>query len=147
VNEFGSTGLLRDAGFVASLMMVMRPDLAPIHARVRGLRETSAGAVASDALFAEIEDALMEGYASALSGDAWSLATEERLHALMIAPDGGEELGTLAADHARFQRQLIALRRSLSDLWRDRDRMRVQSGAARPERRPTLGLDEARANR
>jgi hypothetical protein len=108
----------------------MQPDLAPIHARVHGLRERSAHAAGSDELFAEIEDALMEGYAGALSGDAWSLATEQRLHELMTAPDAGDELGGLAAEHARFQRQLIALRRSLSELWRDRDRMRGHSGAA-----------------
>jgi hypothetical protein len=108
----------------------MRPDLAPIHARVRRLREISADGVASEELFADIEDALMEGYAGALSGDAWSLATEERLHELMTDPDSGSELGALAADHARFQRQLIALRRSLSDLWRDRDRLRGRSNAA-----------------
>jgi hypothetical protein len=130
VNDFRSIGLLRDSGLVASLTVVMRPDLAPIHARVHGLRETSAAAVASDALFAEIEDALMEGYACALNGDAWSLATEQRLHELMIDPESGAKLGALATEHTRFQRELIGLRRALSELWRDRDRLRGHSGAA-----------------
>jgi hypothetical protein len=108
----------------------MRPDLAPIHARVHTLRETAAGGAAGEELFDEIEDALMEGYASALDGDAWSLATEQRLHELMIDPDSSAELGTLAAEHARFQRELIGLRRALSELWRDRDGLRARHNAA-----------------
>jgi hypothetical protein len=104
----------------------MRPDLSTISDRVTSLRAESAGDAATDELLADIEDALMEGYAWALSGDAWSLATEERLHELMTDPDSGGELGELAADHARFQRQLIGLRRALSELWRDRDRLREQ---------------------
>jgi hypothetical protein len=108
----------------------MRPDLSPIHARVHTLRESAAGGIAGEELFAEIEDALMEGYAAALGGDAWSLATEQRLHELMIDPESGAELGALAAEHARFQRELIGLRRALSELWRDRDRLRAQFNAA-----------------
>jgi hypothetical protein len=108
----------------------MPPDLTPISARVVRLRENSAGVAPTAELLAEIEDALMEGYACALSGDAWSLATEQRLHELMTDPNSGSELGALAADHASFQRQLIGLRRALSELWRDRDRLRAHSNGA-----------------
>src|SRR3954451_11546421 len=108
----------------------MRPDLAPIDARVHTLRESAAAGVASQALFADIEDALTEGYAWALEGDAWSLATEQRLHELMIDPESGAQLGALAAEHAHFQRELIGLRRALSELWRDRDGLRGRHDAA-----------------
>jgi hypothetical protein len=85
------------------------------------------GANPPDGLLAQIDEALTAGYAWALSGDAWSIATEERLHELMRDPASIGELGALPGDHARFQQDLIALRRALSELWRERDRLRADA--------------------
>ena len=108
----------------------MQPDLTPITGRVAGLHAASVDDSSAEGLLAEINDALTEGYAWALHGDAWSIATEERLYDLMTEPGSSGELGSLAADHAVFQRQLMELRRSLSELWRDRDRLRGNPRAA-----------------
>ena len=83
---------------------------------------------ADDALLAQIEDMLTEGYAHALDGDAWSMRSEERLHELISDAGSvirGRELRQLAAEHARFQREIVALRRELAELRHDRDRMQA----------------------
>ena len=81
----------------------------------------------TEALLAAIDDRLTEGYAWALSGDAWSMRTERLLHELgsdtLAVHDRGLRL--LAREHARFRRDLIALRRDLAALRRERDRLRA----------------------
>jgi hypothetical protein len=81
----------------------------------------------TEALLAQIDDRLTEGYAWALSGDAWALRTEQCLHALasdtLSVDDRGLRL--LAREHARFRRDLVALRRELAALRRERDRLRA----------------------
>ena len=112
----------------------MRPDLASIIERVETLRaQTRARADRADeALLEQIEDLLTEGYACALDGDAWSMRSE-RLHELISdsgSPVRGRELRKLASEHARFQREIVALRRELAELRHDRDRLRAGPRAA-----------------
>lgn len=100
--------------------------------RVSRLRDEAASGAPPEALLARIEDALSEGYAQALAGDAWSTRTERALHELISesgAPARARELRALTSRHARFQRELIALRRELAGLRRDRDRLRADSPA------------------
>jgi hypothetical protein len=96
--------------------------------QVAGLCEMSASTTATQALLAQIEDRLTEGYAWALTGDAWSMRTEHRLHELgsdtLVVVDD-HDLRALAREHARFRRDLIALRRELAALRRERDRLRA----------------------
>jgi ABC-type phosphate transport system auxiliary subunit len=104
------------------------PDLATVIVQVAGLREVSASTTATEALLAQIEDRLTEGYAWALTGDAWSMRIEQRLHELgsdtcVVFDDRG--LHALAREHARLRRDLIALRRELAALRRERDRLRA----------------------
>jgi hypothetical protein len=104
----------------------MRPDLATVIERVAALHERANGGVPDRRLLAEIEDTLTEGYAHALAGDAWSMHSEQRLHELISdieAPVRGRQLRTLAGEHARFQQDVMALRRALADLRHDRDRL------------------------
>jgi hypothetical protein len=105
----------------------MSPDLAAMIERVRRLREELTRATPTKARLAEVEDVLTEGYARALNGDAWSTRTEQRLHELISdagAPVRGGYLRAVATDHAGFQRDLIELRRQLTELWHARDRLR-----------------------
>ena len=100
--------------------------------RVAALRVDLRGRTPGEALLAQIEDTLTEGYAHALTGDAWSMRSEQRLHDLISnseSPVRGRELRALAYEHARFQGDVIALRRELAELRHDRDRLRA--GAAR----------------
>jgi len=104
----------------------MSPDLRLMIERVTGLREQLAFRAPSQAVLDEIEDVLTEGYARALTGDAWSMRTEQRLHELISdasTPVRGGDLRAIAADHASFQRDLIDLRRELTELWHARDRL------------------------
>ena len=98
--------------------------------RVAALRADVRGRTPGDALLAEIEDTLTEGYAHALSGDAWSMRSEQRLHDLIYSesPVRGRELRALANEHARFQRDVLALRRELAELRHDRDRLQAGTG-------------------
>ena len=108
----------------------MSPDLKVMTERVMRLREDLARRPRSRALLEEIEDVLTEGYARALTGDAWSTRTEQRLHELINdvdAPLHGRDLRAIATDHAGFQRDLIELRRELTELWHARDRLRAGS--------------------
>lgn len=110
----------------------MRPDLATMIERVAALRREVRGRMSGDALLAEIEDTLTEGYAQALSGDAWSMRSEQRLHDLISDPESplrGREIRTLATEHARFQNDVIALRRELAELRDDRDRLQAGAGS------------------
>lgn len=106
----------------------MRPQLATMTERVAALRSRSADSASVDGLLDEIEDALAEGYAHALAGDAWSMASEQRLHELISdadVPVRGGELRRLAGEHAAFQRDLIELRRQLAALRHHRDGLRT----------------------
>lgn len=108
----------------------MQPDLASMTERVTLLRKHCAagGPAAATALLEQIEDVLSEGYSEALAGDAWSISSENRLQQLINEPDHafrGQRLRSLAHEHARFQRELVALRHGLAELRRDRDRLRV----------------------
>ena len=111
----------------------MHPDLVTIVGRIAALRQRWASADEVQALLPEIEDALAEGYAQALAGDAWSMRVEQRLQELLTnadVPVRGRELRVLATDHDRFQRDLIELRRELAALRQDRDRLGAGSRAA-----------------
>jgi len=96
--------------------------------RAAGLRAVSANRTPTEALLARIEDALTEGYAWALAGDAWSMRAEQRLHELvsdtLVAVDD-RDLRALAREHARLRRYLMALRRELAQLRSDCDRLRA----------------------
>lgn len=100
--------------------------------RVAALRELARGRPADAALLAKIEDTLTEGYAHALSGDAWSTRREQRLHDLVsdaTSPVRGRELRALASEHAYVQRDVVALRRELAELRHERDRLRAGAGS------------------
>ena len=109
----------------------MHPDLARMIERVHALHEQARDRAGVDrAMLEKIEDVLTEGYARALEGDAWSMRSEERLHEIISDTDSlvrGRELRTLATEHARFQNEVIALRRELAELRHDRDRLRADS--------------------
>ena len=107
---------------------VMRPDLATMTERVTLLRQHCAAGAPVPALLEQIEDVLSEGYGEALAGDAWSISSEKRLQQLISErgqPFRGQRLRWLAYEHARFQRELIGLRRELAELRRDRERLCV----------------------
>ncbi len=97
-------------------------------AQVAQLREVSEASSATETLLAQIEDRLTEGYAWALTGDAWSMRTEQRLHELrsdtLVIGDDRDRRG-LAHEHIRFRRDLAALRRELAALRRELDRLRA----------------------
>lgn len=104
----------------------MSPDLTALIWRITQLREDLARSSASRELMADIDDVLTEGYARALTGEAWSTRTEHRLHELITDATThiqAGELREIAADHATFQRDLIELRRELAELWHERDRL------------------------
>lgn len=110
----------------------MAPDLVTMIERVAALLAQVGGRTPGEALLAEIEDTLTEGCAHALSGDAWSMRSEQRLHDLIGEERSavrGRELRTLATEHARFQRDVIALRRELAELRVECDRLRAGSRA------------------
>jgi len=93
---------------------------------VAALREVSASSTATEALLAQIEDRLTDGYAWALNGDAWSMRFEQRLYELGSKPLVGVDdcdYRTLAPAYLRFRRELAALRRELGALRRERDRL------------------------
>ena len=101
--------------------------------QVAGLRREAIGYEPPKALLERIEDALSEGYGLALEGDAWSMRSEERLHEIIsdtTTPVRGRALRTIATEHARFERDLIALRRELAELRRQRDRLYARSHAS-----------------
>jgi ABC-type phosphate transport system auxiliary subunit len=83
----------------------------------------------TEALLAQIDDQLTEGYVWALTGDGWSMRIEQCLHQLgsdmLVAAVDDRDLRALAREHARFRRDLIALRRELAALRRERDRLRA----------------------
>lgn len=108
----------------------MPPDLAAITARVAALRDVAASRTTAGALLGEIADALSEGYAWALQGDAWSIRAMQRMYAFIDDADtvaAGRALRALAAEHACVQRDVVALRRELAALQRHYDRLRADT--------------------
>lgn len=101
--------------------------------RVARLRAEAAADVSVAALRARIDDLLTEGYLAALDGDAWSISAEHELHDLLnegrLAAGVGQ-LQDLVKRHTAVQMDLLALRRELSLLRRERDRLHVRPAAA-----------------
>jgi hypothetical protein len=104
----------------------MRPDVDSATERVIALRARLADSPAAGVAPQKIEDELCVGYVCALEADAWLSGVEERLQASFEdSPlDAREEVLALVAEHAKFQRSLIALRRELAGLRREHDRLR-----------------------
>ena len=96
--------------------------------RVTGLRDASATSTPSDALVAEIEDALTTGYAWALSADGCFMRVEERLREAVTGASGlaAVKLRALGGEHARLREDLSTLRQALAGLRSDRDRVRAR---------------------
>ena len=108
----------------------MRPDVENATARIVAIRARLSGGPGGDVSESENEDALSEGYARALAGDAWLARTEQRLHEIIddtTIPVRGRDLRMLVRDHAEVQRHVIALRRELEGLRRDRERSHTRS--------------------
>lgn len=111
----------------------MRPDVEAATERVLSARARLGRAPERDDLSDDVEDALCEGYAQALAGDAWLTDGERRLHELIDDTSlafRGREVRELAREHADFQRQVINLRYELEALRREHDRLRSRSSAA-----------------
>jgi hypothetical protein len=105
----------------------MRRDVENATARIIAIRSRLRDGDVSDS---ENDDALSEGYARALAGDAWLARAEQRLHELIddtTLPVRGRDLRTLVRDHAELQRDVIALRHELEGLRRDRERAHERS--------------------
>lgn len=109
-------------------MIDMRPDLPTIIQRVALLHAHACRPAPDETLLTQIEDMLSEGYAQALTADAWSIRTEQRLHELLNNPKvRGRELRSLTKEHASVQRDVVVLRRALAELRHDRDRLHAAS--------------------
>lgn len=100
--------------------------------RVTLLREQCVSGPREEGLLEQIEYALSKGYAEALAGDAWSTAAEKRLQQLISGagePFRARRLRLLASEHAKFQRELVGLRRVLAELRHERDRLCAGAGS------------------
>lgn len=131
MNEDWTAGPLRSVDGGPKLA-AMRSQLADMTRRAAGLRDEVARGTRSEALLARIEDALSEGYSVALAGDARSMRAEERLHAIVSDPSvpvRGATLRTIAREHATLEAEIVALRRALAELRRERDRLLAASPA------------------
>jgi hypothetical protein len=108
----------------------MRPNVQSATDRVIAIRARLTGEPQRDVSMREREDALSEGYAEALAGDAWLASTEHRLHQLIddvSIPVRGRDLRLLMREHDDVQRSVIALRRELAGLRREHDRLLERS--------------------
>lgn len=106
----------------------MRPDVVTAIDRAVAVRARLARSPDPTQLADEVEDALCEGYAQALAGDAWLAERERRLHELiddMTSEIRGRDVRALVHEHGDFQRRVITLRRELESLLRDHDRLRA----------------------
>jgi hypothetical protein len=104
----------------------MPPDVRTATDRVIAIRARLCGEPAREGSWQECDDALSEGYAQALAGDAWLARTEQRLHELIddtSIPVRGRDLRMLMREHGDVERALIELRRELDSLRREHDRL------------------------
>jgi hypothetical protein len=104
----------------------MRPDVDSATERVIALRTRLAEPHAAGPALQTIEDELCVGYVCALQADAWLSGVEERLQASFEerSLDARGQVRAVAAEHAKLQRGVIALRRELAALRREHDRLR-----------------------
>ncbi|MFP5364139.1 MAG: hypothetical protein ACLGI5_15580 [Thermoleophilia bacterium] len=110
----------------------MRPDVETATDRVAAARARLARTSEPDRLADQIEDALSEGYAQALAGDAWVSAAERHLHEMIGDPTidlRGRDIRALVREHRDLQRRIVELRCELESLRREHDRMRTGSHA------------------
>jgi len=80
----------------------------------------------------ESEDALSEGYAQALAGDAWLARAEQQLQELIDDTSiavRGRDVRMLVFEHGEVRRDVIELRRQLEGLRQQHDRLRERSHA------------------
>lgn len=111
----------------------MRPDVETATERVAAVRARLACLPPLDLHVQEIDDALCEGYAQALAGDAWLTRTERRLHELIDDPSlavAGSELRALAGERGVLERSVIALREELAALRHEHERLGTGSPAS-----------------
>lgn len=105
----------------------MRPDVQMARERVVAVRARVERVADQEALTDEVEDALCEGYAQALAGDAWLTEGEQRLHELIddaSIESRGTALRALVRENGELQRHVILLRQELELLRREHDRRR-----------------------
>jgi hypothetical protein len=108
----------------------MRPDVQSATDRVIAIRARLRGEPGREGSLKECDDALSEGYAQALTADAWLARTEQRLHELIddtSIPVRGRDLRMLVREHGEVERAVIELRRELDGLRRDHDRLQARS--------------------
>jgi hypothetical protein len=103
----------------------MCSDLVAVLGCVTRQRDASATTTPSDALVAEIDDALTTGYACALAADGCLMRLEERLREAVAdaSGPGAGRLRALGDEHARLREDLTTLRQALAGLRSDRDRV------------------------
>jgi hypothetical protein len=103
----------------------MRPDVEAATRRVRQMR-TRAGGFPPGGTFAhEVENALGNGYAVALEGDAWLMGAERALEAMIEDTSraaSAKEIRARLHDLRRFKGKLAALRDELAALRGEHER-------------------------
>ena len=112
--------------------VVVHPDLATMTERVTRLRRDVVDGSPTEELLTAVNDALAEGYAQALDGDAWSMRVNQDLHDLIseaVGNDRDQRLRSLSNERLICQRELDELRRALVGLRAARDRLRARSRA------------------
>lgn len=106
------------------------PELPQITLRIARLCERVRASPGRPSLLCEVEDALCDGYAHALAGDAWSMRAQARMLELIgaaHAPGGATGLHALAREHFEFEAHLTALRVQLSALKDEYRALRVRA--------------------
>ncbi len=104
----------------------MRQDVQSAAGRVNAIRARLGREPSGMASMRECENALSEGYAQALAGDAWLARAEQRLHELIdhaSTPVRGRDLRVLVHEHAEVERCVIELRHELDGLRREHERL------------------------
>jgi hypothetical protein len=96
-------------------------ELARLLNRVEALAGRADDAVDRRALLPEMEDALSEGYAAALAGEARLVRLEERLDVLLEpgVEQRAAELLDLLREHRALEGSVVSLRTALSRVHRD----------------------------
>jgi hypothetical protein len=111
----------------------MRPDVETAARRVAETRARLARLPAGQVVTQEVEDALGDGYALALEGDAWLMHADERFEALIDGPSetvSGREVRALRHERQTFTRDLAALRAELALLRDAHERPALDAGRA-----------------